>query len=230
MIMRAASVQLSGGLGNQLWQISAALVAGADMICPDLCACSPHAAWIARNCLHFERPAESMQALCRMAAGYYQSLRYAAAPANVLRYVVPVAAEALPCVVHLRAGDYLHHAAYAATVPTAEVLRARVARLGVPDDEVLVVTDDAATAARLCPQWCCQTGSLLRDFWTLCGAERLVMSSSTMSWWAAYCGNARRVIFPRLWPADYGASTDDATCARRGVDLVFDSDRCVIHE
>lgn len=228
-MMACVSVQLSGGLGNQLWQISAALVAGADAVCPDLSGCTPHAAWIARNCLQLPEPARG-QGLRRLPAGYYQSLRYAAEPAEVLRHVRRVPAEVWPCVVHLRAGDYLHYPAYAATVPTAEVLRARVALLGVPDDEVLVVTDDPATTERLCPQWRCQSGSLLRDFWTLCGAQLLVMSSSTLSWWAAYCGSARHVIFPRLWPADYGAGRDDATCARRGVDLVFDSDRCVIHE
>ncbi|MBQ8900425.1 MAG: hypothetical protein IJY72_05665 [Akkermansia sp.] len=222
-------MQLSGGLGNQLWQISAALVAGADAVCPDLSCCTPHAAWIARNCLQLPEPARG-QGLRRLAAGYYQSLRYAAKPAEVLRHVRRVPAEVWPCVVHLRAGDYLHHPAYAATVPTAEMLRARVALLGVPDDEVLVVTDDPATAERLCPQWRCQSGSLLRDFWTLCGAQLLVMSSSTLSWWAGYAGQARRVIFPRLWPMDMGASAGDATCAACGVDLVFDSERCIIHE
>lgn len=227
--MACMSVQLSGGLGNQLWKISAALVAGADAVCPDLCGCAPHAAWIARNCLQLPEPARE-QGLRRLAAGYYQSLRYAAAPAEVLRHVRRVPAEVLPCVVHLRAGDYLHHPAYAATVPTAEVLRERVARLGVPDESVLVVTDDPDTAERLCPQWRCQSGSLLRDFWTLCGAELLVMSSSTLSWWAGYAGQARKVIFPKLWPMDMGASAGDATCAARGVDLVFDSERCIIHE
>lgn len=228
-MMACVSVQLSGGLGNQLWQISAALVAGADAVCPDLSGCTPHAAWIARNCLQLPEPARG-QGLRRLEAGYYQSLRYAAKPAEVLRHVRRVPAEVWPCVVHLRAGDYLHHPAYAATVPTAEMLRARVALLGVPDDEVLVVTDDPATAERLCPQWRCQSGSLLRDFWTLCGAQLLVMSSSTLSWWAGYAGQARRVIFPRLWPMDMGASAGDATCAACGVDLVFDSERCIIHE
>lgn len=219
-------VRLSGGLGNQLWQLSAGLVAAMGAVCPDLSGCSPHAAWIARNCLCLPeaQPARSLP------YGHYQHLRYAAAPAEVLRLVRPAAAEVLPCVVHLRGGDYLHHAAYAATVPTAEVLRARVALLGVPDDEVLVVTDDPELAARLCPQWLCRSGSLLRDFHTLCRAERLVMSSSTLSWWAAYCGQARRVVFPRLWPMDYGAGADDATCARRGVELVFDPERCIIHD
>ena len=218
-------VQLRGGLGNQLWQLSAGLVA-AGAVCPELSGCSPHAAWIARNCLSLPeaQPTRSLP------YGHYQHLRYAAAPAEVLRQVRPAAAETMPCVVHLRGGDYLHHAAYAATVPTAEVLRARVAVLGVPDDEVLVVTDDPELAARLCPQWLCRSGSLLRDFHTLCRAERLVMSSSTLSWWAAYCGQARRVVFPRMWPMDCGAGADDATCARRGVELVFNPERCIIHD
>ena len=223
--MSGVRVQLSGGLGNQLWQLSAGLVA-AGAVCPDLSGCSPHAAWIARNCLSLPeaQPTRSLP------YGHYQHLRYAAAPAAVLGLVRPAAAETMPCVVHLRGGDYLHHREYAATVPTAEVLRARVAVLGVPDDEVLVVTDDPELAARLCPQWRVQSGSLLRDFHTLCRAEQLVLSSSTLSWWAAYCGQARRVVFPRLWPMDYGAGANDATCARRGVELVFNPERCLIHD
>ena len=69
-MMACVSVQLSGGLGNQLWQISAALVAGADAVCPDLSCCTPHAAWIARNCLQLPEPARG-QGLRRLAAGYY---------------------------------------------------------------------------------------------------------------------------------------------------------------
>lgn len=223
--MSGVRVQLSGGLGNQLWQLSAGLMA-ADAVCPDLSGCSPHAAWIARNCLLLPE----IQPSRRLPFGYYQHLRYAAAPAEVMRLVRPAAAEAQPCVVHLRGGDYLHLREYAATVPTAEVLRERVAVLGVPDEAVLVVTDDPELAERLCPQWRWQSGSLLRDFHTLCRAERLVMSSSTLSWWAAYCGQARRVVFPRLWPMDYGAGANDATCARRGVELVFNPERCLIHD
>lgn len=226
--MAGAVVQLRGGLGNQLWQLSAGLVIGGGHVAADVARCSPYDALHTRALHGFStRPQPGWQ---RLRPGYYQHLRYAAAPSDVLRLVRPVAADTLPCVVHLRGGDYLHLREYAATVPTAEVLRARVAVLGVPDDEVMVVTDDPQLCGSLCPQWRCQSGSLLQDFWTLCSAELLVMSSSSLSWWAAYCGKARQVVFPRLWPVDFGAGVDDVTCSKLGLDLVFDTDRCLIHD
>lgn len=226
--MAGAVVQLRGGLGNQLWQLSAALVIGGGHVAADVTRCSPYDAMHTRALHGFStHPQPGWQ---RLRPGYYQHLRYAAAPADVLRLVRPCDAEVLPCVVHLRGGDYLHAGAYAATIPSAEVLRARVAALGVADDAVQVVTDDTQLAAHLCPQWRCQSGSLLQDFWTLCRAELLVMSSSSLSWWAAYCGQARQVIFPRLWPVDFGAGVEDVTCAKSGQELVFDTARCLIHD
>lgn len=228
--MQGVGVQLSGGLGNQLWQLSAGMMAGGGAISVAYQLSTPAARCIASRLLH-PLPAWAPDSGRLLPFGYYQHLRHAAPAADMLRLVLPCAAEALPCVVHLRGGDFRHHPAYAATIPAAEVLRSRVAVLGISRDaDVTVVTDDPELAAQLCPQWHCQSSSTLHDFHTMRRARTLVMSSSTMSWWAAYCGEARRIVFPRLWPVDNGAGADDGTSAQSGAELLFDHTRCILHD
>ena len=228
--MQGVGVQLSGRMGNHLWQLSAGMMAGGGACSVAYQLSSPAASWHAARMLH-PLPAWEPGRGRLLPFGYYQHLRHAAPAPDVLRLVRPCAAESLPCVVHLRGGDYRRLRAYAATIPSAEVLRSRVAALGIrPDADVTVVTDDPELAAQLCPQWHCQSSSTLHDFHTMRRARTLVMSSSTMSWWAAYCGEARRIVFPRLWPVDNGAGADDGTSAQRGAELLFDLTRCILHD
>jgi len=67
-------------------------------------------------------------------------------------------------------------------------------------DKIVVVTDDRRYANSLnfgnTPVTIISNDNVLLDFNILSSAKNLVCANSTFSWWAAYVGNADKIIFP----------------------------------
>ena len=66
-------------------------------------------------------------------------------------------------------------------------------------------------------------GGAVADLTTLIAARRLVMSTSTFSWWGAVLGQADEVHFPQWgeWHPQFG---------RSDVDLMIPEDRVILHD
>lgn len=119
--------------------------------------------------------------------------------------------------VHVRRGDYVLDPVVAERfgTPSTDYYLRSVERLS--SAHVVLVSDD--------PKWCSdvlvplltagnsertlevRTGSNhFDDFRTLASAQELVLSNSTFSWWAAFVGEQRRVIYPEPWMSDGGSA------------------------
>lgn len=107
--------------------------------------------------------------------------------------------------VHVRRGDYVSHPEYSRSfgVCSEEYYLRALERLRSP--RLVIVTDDPVWgedfARRARPGGGVEvvSESLASDFATLVGAQELVMSNSTFSWWAARASQASQVIAPRPW-------------------------------
>lgn len=149
--------------------------------------------------------------------GYFQSHRYwDREVAEMLRPRVVVSVPPDTIGVHVRRGDYLklpdHH-----PVPSKAWLREAVR--AVPGSSVRFFSDD--------PAWCDQHGgdiadgrpwsvsrdTEVRDLSAMAACGSLVMANSSLSWWGAYLGGPRPIVYPRQWfgPAltDAGHTIDD---------------------
>jgi hypothetical protein len=143
--------------------------------------------------------------------GYWQRSEYALSSQNELRTMFGLPSVREPVIrVHVRRGDYV---ALAKNADAAWYHRgvARAMEL-YPDHPVEVVSDD--------PQWCAATldlpvpfsvrtgGSVLSDFHALAGADALVATGSTFSWWAAFLGEPEVVHGPHVLPPSLWSVVD----------------------
>lgn len=71
-------------------------------------------------------------------------------------------------------------------------------------------------------------GTDLESFWVMYYAKNLIISPSTFSWWAAYLGEAERVIYPKYWPSDFNYDEVDLTVYKKGVDLLPNDRRYIV--
>jgi hypothetical protein len=69
------------------------------------------------------------------------------------------------------------------------------------DDRYIICSDDVAWCKEnfTGPQFEFPEGTMLEDFRTLIGCERLIIANSTFSWWAGYLIEEENVIAPRTW-------------------------------
>jgi hypothetical protein len=71
-------------------------------------------------------------------------------------------------------------------------------------DPVVVVTDDPFWALEHFPDCLIQSKSMVEDFSWLYHAKTLVIANSTFSLWAAFLGNAKKIIAPLYWFSSEG--------------------------
>lgn len=108
-------------------------------------------------------------------------------------------------VCHLRFGDFMLKWPYCEIKPTRLYIEDAARELGITLEDITFVTDTPGFAKLILGQniHIYDSGSQLGDFWALVNAtESLIMSPSTFSFWGAYLGNAKRVIFPKNWAED----------------------------
>lgn len=107
---------------------------------------------------------------------------------------------------HVRRGDYVSDPLIARKFgpPSIDYYRGARRLLSEP---LVIVSDDPGwcrevLAPEVGPALVFDSGSLHGDFVALVGAHELVLSNSTFSWWAAFAGNAGKVVATMPWLDD----------------------------
>lgn len=209
---------LAGGMGNALFTISRAIKNGGNFtFCPYMTNKEYYDRMLQNIDWQFSGVTENK--------GYEIRLDSLVDKKEIEKYIKKVEAPTYKYVIHLRFGDYIEKYPYCLVKANEYYVKDACKRLGITVNDLMIVTDDSLMAQGMLGRDInIFDGNDLESFWVLYNAENLIMSPSTFSWWAAYLGKAKRVIYPKYWAEDYNVSSADNTTFKRGVELIPKND------
>lgn len=135
-------------------------------------------------------------------SGWFQDLFYIG-DVDMRKYFIPTPIKTGHSFIHIRGGDYVT-TGFNALIPESDWYKRAVEALKVPTESIRIITDDPRFAKKVLPDipvFDCP--DCIQAFRYLMGANSLVISASTFSWWAGYMGDSERVIFPNKWANDW---------------------------
>ncbi len=226
-VVTYAALGRAGRLGNQMFQIAAAIGAaarsGAVAAFPDW----PYSRFFARPLPSlvvgdapptYREPAFSYAPIPKTAPlnllGFFQSERYFAHCAGAVRRQFEPARGAdrhlrrrygerrvrRACAIHVRRGDYVGHRRFA-ELAAGDYYERAMALMG-PRAAFLVFSDDIA--------WCrdrfrgprfvfVDEGDNIEQLFLMTRCDSHIIANSTFSWWGAWLSGRTRIIAPKLW-------------------------------
>lgn len=135
--------------------------------------------------------------------GWFQHIKFIEG-VDMKRYLKISPQENEHTLIHIRGTDYFMNETNRKRFPVhnREYYDRGMEELGVKPGECRIVTDDRKYARSLLPEiQFLNNGKqgMAVDFAMMMGAQHVICSTSTFSWWAGYLGKAERVIIPSRW-------------------------------
>lgn len=102
------------------------------------------------------------------------------------------------CYIHLRGTDYKNHSHW---FLSEEYYSKSINYIKdkYPEISFLIVTDDIEESKKMFPHIECVSNDLITDFTLLLNSNKLIITNSTFSWWAAWLKSKETVIAPNNW-------------------------------
>jgi hypothetical protein len=204
------TIQLKGGVGNQLFQIAAADTiareSGRRLVLPP-CPPTHHSSqdYFTTLLSSFASLRGDCSSADSVLNGYFQSYSVIS-PTFRDRLVCPPNIPSLPgAFLHIRGGDYVNHSLHAVGL---SAYYERAVQQFPPGTHFYVLTNDIPYA-KTCP--ILQTISFtivdepdeVRALWTLARCrDGGICANSTFSWWGAYLNPGRTLVLPSTWFTD----------------------------